>query len=114
MTRFFEWMTGNVEPYVSFRFLLVLVFSGMFVHWCIVGWLTAIDLLSRAPAASPRELQAGRIAKNFALLIALRAFSLGFLCRNAWLVAQIVVLLVAATLLTIQVFSAERPSVTAQ
>ena len=110
MTRFFDWMTAHVEPYVSFRFLLAMVFGGMFVHWCIVGWLTASDLLRSAPAMSPREVQAGRIARNYALLIVLRAFSFDFLRRNAWLLAQVLVLLAAAAVLTFQVFEAENPA----
>ena len=71
MRGFFDWMTGHVEPYVSFRFLLALVFVAMFVHWCIVGVLTVRDFIQQTPARSERERQAGRIARNAAALILL-------------------------------------------
>lgn len=105
MRGFFDWMTGNVEPYVSFRFLLALVFGGMFVHWCIVGLLTLRDFVEQPPARSEREQQAGRIARNFALLILLRSFSLDMMRRNAWLLLQVAVLLAASVVLSIRVFS---------
>jgi hypothetical protein len=105
MTRLLDWLATHVEPYVSFRFLLGLVFTGMFVQWAVSNVLWLRDLARPDPAASERDRQLARMARSFALILILRALSWRPLRAHLGLLAQLAVLAAAALWLSIAVFS---------
>ncbi len=108
MRALIEWLAAHVEPYVSFRYLLGMVFGAMLVHWIVARLLWLRDLARPGGETSERDRALIRIAKSYAGVLLLRTFSLRTLRASGGLVAQIVVLLAAAIWLNVLVFAGER------
>jgi hypothetical protein len=99
-----DWLATHVEPYVSFRFLIALVFTGLFVNGLVATALLLRDAMQSRPASSPRDQQLVRIAKSYGLLLLLRLVSWRTVKRHRALVAQIALLFLLSIALSIGVF----------
>jgi hypothetical protein len=97
----------NVEPYVSFRWLVAGVFGAMGVQALLALWLQIRDLARGGNARSPREEQLVRMLKRHAALLALRALSFETGRRHAALLLQIALLFAAAVGLNVWIFRFE-------
>ena len=105
MRELLDWLDDHIEPYVSFRFLLGLVFAAIFVNWAIGAWLALRELNVAAPSVSPREQQLRRIMKLYAWVLLLRSASWRNLREHLGMMAQIAVLLLLAILMSTGVFA---------
>lgn len=106
MRALIEWLAVNVEPYLSFRYLLGLVFGAMFVHWLVMTVLWVRDVGRPIPGATERERALHRIGRAWILLLLLRALSGRTLRRHAGLALQLALLLAAAIGLNFLIFGA--------
>jgi len=100
-----DWLAAHVEPYVSFRFLLTLIFTGMFVQWVAASWLWIRDVTRSRAGATERDLRLARIAKSYALILLLRSLSWRNLRVNFGLIVQIMVLLAATAALGVAIYA---------
>ena len=107
MTAFFDWMAVNVEPFVSFRWLVAALFGAMGVQALLALVLNLRDLSHGAAALSPREQQIARMLKRYGWLLLLRTLSLETLRRHGGLIAQIAALATLAGLLNWWIFTLE-------
>lgn len=94
-----DFLARFVEPYVSYRFLLGLVFTTIFVSDLLATWLTLRDLGRPQPGATPREEALRRVARTGALLLLVRLVSIDTARRHLGLIVQITALLAAAVAL---------------
>ena len=105
MRELIDWLADHVEPYVSFRYMLGIVFSAMFFQWLVSNALWLRDAARSRATASPREQLLTRIGRKYAGVILLRAFSSRNVREHAALIAQIVVLTAASIALVVYVFA---------
>lgn len=108
MTGFFDWMAANVEPYVSFQWLVAGLFCAMGVQALLAVALNLRDLARGAGSLSPREQQMARLLKRYGALLLLKTLSFETLRRQRWLIAQIIALAMLAGWLNGWVFTLDR------
>jgi hypothetical protein len=100
-----ERFTTDVEPYVSFRWLLGVVLGAMALQSLLATFFFLRELAGPVHERSARDEQLARLLKLYGKLLLLRALSLETVRRHLGLVAQIVVLLVAAVALNVWIFA---------
>jgi uncharacterized protein involved in cysteine biosynthesis len=96
MRALLEWLSQHVEPYLSFRFVLWMVFTAMTVQALLatVFWLR--DLSKVPVAATPREQQIRRLLTLWMKIAILRTLSWRKLREHFALKVQILALLLLA------------------
>ena len=106
MRALLDWLDAHVEPYVSFRFIVGLILTAIFVNWAVgtVFWLR--ELARPSPASSGRERQMLRIGRLYTGLLLLRLVSWRTLRDHGGLLLQLVALLGLAIALSTGVFVA--------
>jgi hypothetical protein len=102
-----DWLADHVEPYVSFRFLLGLVFTALFFQWIVGNVLWLRDVSRASPAATERDRRLGKIARDWALVLLLRSLSWRNVRANLGILLQIAALTVLAVVLGLGVFAPE-------
>ena len=105
MHELLDWLDDHVEPYVSFRWLLGLVFAALFVNWAFGLWFWIREVSAPVEAASPREAKVRRITKLYAWLLLLRTISWRNVRDHLGILAQIAVLAILAALMSTGVFA---------
>ncbi len=99
------WFATHVEPYLSFRWLIAGVLGALTLQSLLATLFVLRDLARPGTPLPPREAHLARLLKQHAILLLLRAFSWRTARRYRGLVAQIVVLLIAAVALHAMVFA---------
>ena len=99
-----DFLAHYVEPYVSFRWLLALVFGGMLLSDLLGTWFWLRELGRPDPTDSPREAQLRRIAKAATGSMLLQLFSWNSLLRQRGVFTSVVLLAVFAIALNVFVF----------
>ncbi len=99
-----DWLAANVEPYVSFRWLVAGLFLALAVQALLALLLNLRDLQRGAGAMAPRERQMVHLLKLHAALLLLRTASLETMRRHSFLLLQIALLLAAAVALNVWIF----------
>ena len=99
-----DFLARWVEPYVSFRWLIALIFAGMLVSDLLGTWLWLREIGRTQPGDSRRERQLRRIARAAVGSMLLRLFSWRALFRQRGIVASIVLLAVLAIALNVAVY----------
>lgn len=107
MRALFDFLARYVEPYVSYRFLLGLVFGAIFLNGMLGAILAVRDLGRAHPDATPREQALRRVARTSTLLLLFRLFSWNTARRHLAIIVQLTLLLAIAVALNIYVFFAE-------
>lgn len=97
--------TTDVEPYVSFRWLLGVVLGAMALQSLLATFFFLRELAGPVRERTAREEHVARLLKQFGKLLLLRALSLETVRRHKGLVAQIVLLAVAAVALNVWIFA---------
>jgi|SoiMethySBSTD1v2_1073268.scaffolds.fasta_scaffold593626_2 hypothetical protein len=105
MRALLDWLDNHIEPYVSFRFVIGLVFTAIFLNWAIGLGLWLHEANRATTGGSPREQQLMRIAKNYAFVLLLRSVSWRNLRAHVGLMVEIVLLLLLAAGLATGVFA---------
>lgn len=100
-----DWLSTHVEPYLSFRWLLGGVLGALALQSLLSTLLMLRDLARPGAPLPPREQQLARLLKRHGALLLLRALSWRTVRRYRGLVAQIVVLAIAAVVLHAWVFA---------
>src|SRR6185436_10518962 len=72
---FLDFLARWVEPYVSFRWMVAMIFGAMLVSDLLGTWLWLRDVSKAAPDATPREQRLRRIARAAIGSQLLRLFS---------------------------------------
>jgi len=104
MIALLDWLAANVEPYLSFRWLVAILFLAMAVQSLLALVLNLRDLQRGVGDLAPREQQMTRLLKLHAALLLLRTASLETLRRHSFLLLQIALLLCAAVALNVWIF----------
>lgn len=107
MTALLDWLAANIEPYVSFRWLVAALFAAMGVQALLAFGLQLRDWSRGAGTRPPREQQIVRLLKQHAALLALRTLSFETVRRHGALLLQIAGLLAAAIALNVWIFRTE-------
>ena len=102
-----EFLSRWVEPYVSYRWLLAVIFGAMFVSDLLGTWFWLRELGRAEPCATPREAQLRRIARAAIGSMLLRLFSWDSLLRQRGVFTSIVLLTALAIALNAYVFVAQ-------
>ena len=106
MRDFLDFLARWVEPYVSYRWVIAMIFGAMLVSDLLGTWLWLRDISKAAPDATPREQQLRRIARAAIGTHLLRLFSWDSLLRQRGVFTSVVLLLLLAIALNAFVFFA--------
>jgi len=98
-------LATDVEPYSWFRWLLGIVLGALALQSLLATFFSLRELAGPVRERSPREEHVARLVKQFGKLLVLRALSFETLRRHRGLVAQIVLLAVAAVALNVWIFT---------
>src|SRR5262249_37325793 len=104
MRRLLDFLAQYVEPYVSYRWLLAVIFGAMFVSDLLGTWFWLRELGRPGAGDTPREAQLRRIARAATWSMLLRLFSWNSLLRQRGIFASVVLWTVVALALNAFVF----------
>jgi hypothetical protein len=102
-----DFLSRWVEPYVSYRWLLAVIFGAMFVSDLLGTWFWLREIGRPQAVDSPREQQLRRIARAAIGSMLLRLFSWDSLLRQRGVFTSIVLLTALAIALNAYVFAAQ-------